>query len=258
MIVTSAVLVATALGLLVAGILLPMMLLVYVSIAVSILAALLLGVGAFLRRGELFGSASKASGDEASESTGETTEESAAKQPAMSAAGASGSEGTATALAADGPADESSPAAGTGADIPGDTPVLVVPSRGTYHVTSCRKTRTRTSAEMTYREARAEGHTPCSSCLPDTVLAARGSVSATGAEPDEPDETADIADAGEAAESTDDAQAGLVGVVDGSHRYHRLTCAVVEDAVQDGIELATMGREEAETKNCTPCTVCRP
>lgn len=281
MIVISAVLVVAAFGLLIAGITLPLMVLVYVSIGVSVLAALLLGAGAFKRRGELFGDdtgmdsgsstdsspGSHADGDTDGGSEVETSapQEQASRQDALAVAARAGAADTR------GESHESLPerhapagAAGTDPNVPGDAVVVVAPFRGTYHLANCRQLRTRETHDLTYAEAREQGYVACASCLPDTVLAARGSAAAdatveTTTPSANEDDTSSAEPAGdESADNDSDTHAGLVGVVSGSHRYHRLTCAVVEDAVNDGIELTTMGRDEAEAAECTRCTVCRP
>lgn len=362
MILISAVLVLAALGLLIAGITLPQMLLVYVSIGASVLAALLLGVGAFRRRGELLGRDLDASADaepptDAWQGAGREGDD-----QEMEPAGPARSRG-------DAPPGATATAASPDTKVSSTAPVFVIPARQTYHLASCRQLRTRENTELRYAEARAQGYTACSVCMPDTVLAARGKSAGTRAdggrpgtvgetepaegEDDAPAESRESA-AGEAGEpraepdsarpdpgvragaeqqvaeteatdaevregnaepadgydafdtggpaatdagttldtdtdtsaaastgspfpagtgtsgdtdtdtdtdaetSDSQAQAGLVGVVTGSHRYHRLTCAVVEDAVQDGVDLNTMSRDEAEANSCTPCTVCRP
>ena len=53
----SAILVAGAIAVLVAGVLATSLALVYLSIGVSVLAAVLLAIGVILRRGEIFGEA---------------------------------------------------------------------------------------------------------------------------------------------------------------------------------------------------------
>lgn len=307
MIVISAALVVAAFGLLVAGVTLSQIVLVYVSIGVSALAALLLGAGAFQRRDELLGRASGASTESKQGKAGRTLLPGRKRgEPEPAAVGSSGTAAGGGAVAATAATTTSERSGPADSNIPGDAPVSVLPARGTYHLSSCRQLRrARETAELTYAEAHERGHTACALCMPDTVLAAReGSHSAgstdsdqatdvpDGAAEDGPGEAAtefpDTAAApatgttddeaggtvgvpadddgayGEAVAAPDDTaegpegEAGLVGVVGGSHRYHRLTCAVVEDAVQDGIGMTTLGRSEAETQDCTPCTVCRP
>lgn len=331
MIVISAALVVVAFGLLVAGITLSQIVLVYVSIGVSALAALLLGAGAFRQRHELLGRSAGASSDETREKTGRTflpRWRKGASAPA--AVGSAGTETGGSAAAASAPEAAAAGESHTGENvaaatatserpaqadpaIPGDAPVSVLPTRRTYHLASCRQLRrARDTDELTYAEAHRQGYTACVSCLPDTVLAARGPQGSPGSQrhphhdeqaADAPDGTAgdpadgqpdaattsgsdrssrepatagragetgaDDAEAAAAAEATPgdataapetapEGEAGLVGVVHGSHRYHRLTCAVVEDAVNDGIQMTTMTRSEAQEQDHTPCTVCHP
>lgn len=278
MIVVSAVLVVAAFGLLIAGITLPLMVLVYVSIGVSVLAALLLGAGAFKRRGELFGTDTESGAGTDTDSDTDSDTESSAEGETLAAPRQSSRQDAVAVAAPAAPVDPrggahdarpepqgSATAAGTATAVPSDAPVVVVPSRRTYHLASCRQLRTHEKHELAHAEALEHGYVACSSCMPDTVLAARGpaasdtsqeDATSTVVDEDDVDPTEPASD--EAAESDSDTHAGLVGVVSGSHRYHRLTCAVVEDAVNDGIELTTMGRDEAEAEECTRCTVCRP
>jgi len=64
--------------------------------------------------------------------------------------------------------------------------VYVVPGRRRYHIDSCRQLAGRSKEELTFEEAREEGFSPCTACLPDTALAARavagGLVTAEGSE----------------------------------------------------------------------------
>lgn len=302
MIVISAALVVAAFGLLVAGVTLSQIVLVYVSIGVSALAALLLGAGAFQRRDELLGRASGASTESKQGKAGRSLLPGRKRgEPEPAAVGSSGTApggGAVTATAATTTSERSDPA---DSNIPGDAPVSVLPARRTYHLSSCRQLRrARETYELTYAEAHEQGHTACALCMPDTVLAARegphsagstdshqatdvpdgaagdgpgeaatefpdtAAAPAKGTTGDEAGGTVDDGAYGEAMAAQDDTaqgpegEAALVGVVEGSHRYHRLTCAVVEDAVQDGIGMTTLGRSEAEAQDCTPCTVCRP
>lgn len=57
-----------------------------------------------------------------------------------------------------------------GAGVPPDAIVLVIPGRKRYHVPGCRQLVGRTHEELTYEEAREEGFTPCTACLPDAAL----------------------------------------------------------------------------------------
>lgn len=285
MIVVSAALVFAAVALLVVGVFwVHLLLLVYASIGVSVIAAILLGVGAFIMRDEMFGGrAARPDADGRAARPPEPTDPAAA---AESEAAGGGSRPAPEAEIADGESvgDTSGP------PVPDDAEVVVVPGRRTYHLASCRQLSKREKQTLTRKEALDGGRTACTACMPDTVLAVRGSsaASASPAVDDPPEELARVGASGnditagsaqaEAVEeetqddprpsapveafSEDDeeqqAEAGLVGVVRGSKRYHRLTCDVVEDAVQDDIELTTMSRTEAEEAGDTPCTVCYP
>ncbi|MFI6812787.1 hypothetical protein ACIBG7_10275 [Nonomuraea sp. NPDC050328] len=77
-------------------------------------------------------------------------------------------------------------AAVTAAQPPGRTPgrpqaggvspdalVIVIPGRKRYHVAGCRLLVGRDTEELTYEEAREEGFSPCTTCLPDAALGGR-------------------------------------------------------------------------------------
>ncbi|MFB9837638.1 hypothetical protein [Actinoallomurus acaciae] len=172
MIILSGVLVVLAIALLVTGIVtgntghevagLDGLKLIYVSIGVSIISALCLAIGVFLRRKELFGSAE--------------TESSAKKSAARSRAAR-----TTKAKARVGAGEETpvSVAPTTAIDVPAETSVFVVPGRKRYHLETCRQLAGRDKEELTYVEAHEEGFTPCTACLPDTALAARAAVTET-------------------------------------------------------------------------------
>ncbi|MCF6476720.1 hypothetical protein FAF44_51610, partial [Nonomuraea sp. MG754425] len=51
--------------------------------------------------------------------------------------------------------------------------MLVIPGRKRYHVPGCRQLTGRDHEELTYEEAREEGFTPCTACLPDAALGGR-------------------------------------------------------------------------------------
>lgn len=169
MIILSGVLVVLAIALLVTGIVtgntghevagLDGLKLIYVSIGISIISALCLAIGVFLRRKELFGSA--------------TAETSAKKSAARSKTAR-----TAKAKARVGAGEEAPVAVAptTAVDVPAETSVYVVPGRKRYHLETCRQLAGRDKEELTYVEAREEGFTACTACLPDTALAARAAV----------------------------------------------------------------------------------
>lgn len=282
MIVASFALVIVAIGLLVAGILVQQMLFIYISIGLSALAALLLGAGAFRRRDELIRTEK---GTEASASGKEVASSSGASRARVSKAAGAGASRTGAA----GAATATKPPAEAAAEVPDDAQVWVVPGRRRYHLPGCRQLRRQESQELTYAEAIEQGFMMCGSCMPDTALAARdrsGAAPEDSESPPSPSGTEEeppglggepassggdaAAAAGEAEGATVDTkqrpdtsteaqeEAGLVGMVSGGRRFHRLSCPVVEDAVQDGIDLTTMGRDEADAADAIPCTVCRP
>lgn len=175
MIILSGVLVVLAIALLVTGIVtgntghevlgLDGLKLIYVSIGVSIISALCLAIGVFLRRKELFGSA------ESPAPARRSTASRSAKAPR-----------TAKTKARVGADDETAamvtPAA-TAAEVPAETSVYVVPGRKRYHLETCRQLAGRDKEELTFVEAREEGFTACTACLPDTALAARAALTET-------------------------------------------------------------------------------
>jgi len=181
-IILSGVLVVVAIALLVTGIVtgntghevagLDGLKLIYVSIGVSIISALCLAIGVFLRRKELFGSAEPATakGSAASRS-GKTA------RPAKAKARVGASEETVVVPAT----------SATALDVPAETMVFVVPGRKRYHLETCRQLAGRDKEELTFVEAREEGFTACTACLPDTALAARAALT----EPVPADESAD-------------------------------------------------------------------
>ncbi|TDC69082.1 hypothetical protein E1200_09535, partial [Actinomadura sp. GC306] len=186
MIILSGVLVVVAIALLVAGIVagngdsaevfnLDALFVIYISIAVSIVSALCLAIGVFLRRKEIFPGASAA--------PARTTRKTKTKKdkrkkpaPAASTAAAKGAP-AATATAAD-PADDEVELPAPPADVPEDALVFVVRGRKRYHLDTCRQLAGRETEELTYAEAKEEGFSPCTACMPDTALAARAAASA--------------------------------------------------------------------------------
>ncbi|WP_119729825.1 hypothetical protein [Thermomonospora amylolytica] len=211
MIILSGVLVVVAIGLLVAGLVagrdaeaevlgLETLTVLYISIAVSIVSALCLAIGVFLRRRELLGiGASPRAGRKGSERKGGKGKGRAerAKAPASAPAGAGGAKPAA--------------AAGRPARVPDEALVHVVPGRKRYHLSTCRQVAGRDTEELTYVEAREEGFTPCTACMPDTALAARAAASGpSGGKQGKQAEAADKAGAAaeHSASSAKDASAG--------------------------------------------------
>ncbi|MFC7643451.1 hypothetical protein ACFQX6_23500 [Streptosporangium lutulentum] len=66
---------------------------------------------------------------------------------------------------------------------PGDEAiVLVIPGRKRYHVAGCRQLVGRDHEELTREEAREEGFTPCTTCLPDSTAGTRPQDAPAGAQ----------------------------------------------------------------------------
>ncbi|MWA04325.1 hypothetical protein F8568_028895 [Actinomadura sp. LD22] len=187
MIILSGVLVVAAIALLVAGIVagngdsaqvfgLDALVVIYISIAVSIVSALCLAIGVFLRRKELFGTGTPAA----------PARKGKAKRPrpappvpaAKSAAGAP----AASRPSLDAPAepDDEVEIPVQPVDVPDGALVFVVRGRKRYHLDTCRQLAGRDTEELTYAEAKEEGFSPCTACMPDTALAARAAASGPG------------------------------------------------------------------------------
>ncbi|GAA4230595.1 hypothetical protein GCM10022254_25810 [Actinomadura meridiana] len=175
MIILSGVLVVVAIAILVAGIVASngdsaqvfgynALDVIYVSIAVSIAAALCLAVGVFLRRRELFGPGA-ATAPARKSKKGKRTE------PAPPVRVPNDAKSTAP-----GPGEMTIPSPPV--DVPADALVFVVRGRKRYHLDTCRQLAGRDTEELTYAEAKEEGFSPCTACLPDTALAARAAASA--------------------------------------------------------------------------------
>ncbi|MCO6005850.1 hypothetical protein NE236_12725 [Actinoallomurus purpureus] len=187
MIILSGVLVVLAIALLVTGIVtgntgheilgLDGLKLIYVSIGVSIVSALFLAVGVFLRRKELFGTTVAPANAKAS--AGRAT-----ARPVKAKARVGAGEDAPIVPAA----------SATATDVPAETTVYVVPGRKRYHLETCRQLAGRDKEELTFVEAREEGFTACTACLPDTALAARAALTDSEPVDDRPAETPAAAD----------------------------------------------------------------
>ncbi|TLP55094.1 hypothetical protein [Microbispora triticiradicis] len=217
MILISAALVLAAIVLLIAGVVLGTPPLVMWSIVVSVLSAVCLLIGALLRRHELFPSGGRAAEGTAPTPQGSTTPQ-LAPVGAMSGAYGGTLAGApahpvATPMVAAPPVThhgavppQSFPAqpfpsqafpaqpfppqpsqrtvpvsrtpATAGRGLAPDAIVLVIPGRRRFHLATCRQLVGRETEELTYEEAREEGFTPCTTCLPETF--------ARTAEPEEP------------------------------------------------------------------------
>ncbi|MFC5751164.1 hypothetical protein [Actinomadura rugatobispora] len=174
MIILSGVLVVVAIALLVAGIVagngesaqvlgLDALVVIYISIAVSVVSALCLAIGVFLRRKELFGS-----GAPAAKRTRQPAKPKGKKKPERPAARSK--------TPAPPPGDDTVRIQPPSAEVPDDAVVYVVRGRKRYHLDTCRQLAGRDREELTYAEAKEEGFSPCTACMPDTALAARAAV----------------------------------------------------------------------------------
>nr|WP_254716218.1 hypothetical protein [Actinomadura sp. WMMB 499] len=174
MIILSGVLVVAAIALLVAGIVagngdsaqvfgLDALVVIYISIGVSIVSALCLAIGVFLRRKELFGP-----GVSTAPAKKRKTRRDKRATPAPAATAGARPAGTPPEPADDGVEIPVQPV-----DVPGDAMVFVVRGRKRYHLDTCRQLAGRDTEELTYAEAREEGFSSCTACMPDTALAAR-------------------------------------------------------------------------------------
>jgi hypothetical protein len=171
-IILSGVLVVLAIALLIAGILfgnsgtevlgLDGLMMIYISITVSIVSALCLAVGVYLRRRELFGKVETVPGG----------------APKATKKGRKGAEPP----AAEPPAEDTFALSMPPVDVPADAVVHVVRGRKRYHLDSCRQLAGRDKEELTYAEAQEEGFSPCTACMPDTALAARAAGSDAGSQ----------------------------------------------------------------------------
>ncbi|QKW35326.1 hypothetical protein HUT06_15840 [Actinomadura sp. NAK00032] len=191
MIILSGVLVVVAIALLVAGIVagngdsaqvfgLDALVVIYISIAVSIISALCLAIGVFLRRKELWGSGASAAPARQSKKAKKDRRKKPAPPvpaPAKSAVGAAGAPAAASPAPSSDASDDVPEVAAPPADVPEDALVFVVRGRKRYHLDTCRQLAGRDVEELTYAEAKEEGFSPCTACMPDTALAARAAAS---------------------------------------------------------------------------------
>ena len=156
MIVISGVLAIVALALLIAGLASTGLTLVYISIAVSLVSAVFLGIGAYQRRGE----------------------EVAAPRPTPEPAFGGADDVTRVVSPAGARSDDTEPsvrvaAVSVAADGDGASPgVLVVPGRPRYHVEGCRYLVGKEAEQRSVADARNEGYTACGICRPDENLPA--------------------------------------------------------------------------------------
>ncbi|MFG1944540.1 hypothetical protein [Nonomuraea sp. NPDC048826] len=171
--------------LLIAGFVLAKPFLIMWSIVVSVLSALFLVIGALLRRHELFPGGGQAAVPTTPPPAG-VVPPGVPPYPQTGPMGAQPSPRphpyprTAT-MPSPVPSPVPSPAPGVptphrsaaAGGISPDAIVLVIPGRKRYHVQACRQLTGRDHEELTYEEAREEGFTPCTACLPDAALGGR-------------------------------------------------------------------------------------
>ncbi|MFB4316253.1 hypothetical protein [Actinomadura sp. 21ATH] len=189
MIILSGVLVIVAIALLVAGIVagngesaqvlgLDALVVIYISIGVSVVSALCLAIGVFLRRKELFGTGAAVAPARKSARKGKDQAKGKGGKPAAAPVPAAGRGKPAAPVGPTaGPADDDTEIPPPPADVPDDAVVFVVRGRKRYHLDTCRQLAGRDKEELTYAEAREEGFSSCTACMPDTALAARAAVS---------------------------------------------------------------------------------
>ncbi|TDD63133.1 hypothetical protein E1293_43465 [Actinomadura darangshiensis] len=189
MIILSGVLVVVAIALLVAGIVagngdsaqvfgLDALVVIYISIAVSIVSAVCLAIGVFLRRKELFGQgASQTPARGAGRSKKAKKDKRGKGTPAGPPAPAANAQGAPEAKAPAADPDDEVEIPAPAVDVPDDAVVFVVRGRKRYHLDTCRQLAGRETEELTYAEAKEEGFSPCTACMPDTALAARAAAS---------------------------------------------------------------------------------
>lgn len=187
MILISAGLVLAAVVLLIAGFVLAKPFLIMWSIVVSVLSALFLVIGAFLRRNELFPGGGQAAAPATPpkglmppappyNQTGPMAHQPPMRPQPHPRPHPQAPQRTATVPA---PAMRRP----TGGGVAPDAIVLVIPGRKRYHVSGCRQLTGRDHEELTYEEAREEGFTPCTACLPDAALGGRQLPPAADPEP---------------------------------------------------------------------------
>ncbi|MGI5270810.1 hypothetical protein ACQEUU_16770 [Nonomuraea sp. CA-218870] len=183
--------VLAAVILLIAGFVLAKPFLIMWSIVVSVLSALFLVIGALLRRHELFPGGGQAAVPVTPPPAG-LVPPGVPPYPRTGPMGAQPSprphpyQRTATMPSpAPGVRMPHRPAAG---GVSPDAIVLVIPGRKRYHVQGCRQLAGRDHEELTHEEAREEGFTACTACLPDAALGGRQLPPVDDAEPAVPAE----------------------------------------------------------------------
>ncbi|MFF4987155.1 hypothetical protein ACFY19_08195 [Streptosporangium saharense] len=168
MILISAGLVLTAIVLLIAGFVMSQPFLVMWSIAVSVLSAVFLVIGALLRRHELFPAGGRGGAAPPPPRKGTVPPgPPVPNQPVLQAPLPTVPHGVrqpTPVVPQPGPGRTAAARRGSLGD---EALVLVIPGRKRYHVAGCRQLAGRDHEELTHEEAREEGFTPCTTCLPE-------------------------------------------------------------------------------------------
>ncbi|MER5321356.1 hypothetical protein [Streptosporangium roseum] len=191
MILISAGLVVTAIVLLIAGFVLAKPFLVMWSIAVSVLSAVFLVIGALLRRHELFPGGGRA-GAAPLPPKGPVPagpmpaphmrpDQRVPSAPHPRAPHGMPPAATVAPQPRPRPVAGPAPAARQGL-LDAEAIVLVIPGRKRYHVAGCRQLVGRDHEELTHEEAREEGFTPCTTCLPEFTGGIQPQDAPTGAQ----------------------------------------------------------------------------
>jgi hypothetical protein len=188
-IILSGVLVVVAIALLVAGIVagsgdsaqvlgLDALVVIYISIAVSLVSFVCLAIGVFLRRKELFGAVPAPAAPARKARSGRKDAKKDKKDKKKAAKGERPAPDRTVPAKSPAPVpDDDVEIPLQPANVPDDALVYVVRGRRRYHLDTCRQLAGRDKEELTYVEAKEEGFSPCTACMPDTALAARAAVS---------------------------------------------------------------------------------
>ncbi|WP_344981562.1 hypothetical protein [Streptosporangium fragile] len=183
--------VLTAIVLLIAGFVLAKPFLVMWSIAVSVLSAVFLVIGALLRRHELFpggnAGASPLSPPKGPVPTGPVPAPHGMPNRPQVPPHMMAPHGMQQQTATVPPQPRRSPATGPATAarrgvLDAEAIVLVIPGRKRYHVAGCRQLVGRDHEELTHEEAQEEGFTPCTTCLSEFTAATRSQEAPSGAE----------------------------------------------------------------------------
>jgi len=67
-----------------------------------------------------------------------------------------------------------------------------------------------------------------------------------------------VSESAEPAPDETEAEQPAVRILSGTKRYHRPTCALIEDIGEDADDLESLSRSAAKDRGCTPCLVCQP